>query len=101
MFEYWQRFVNTQIDGYDNIDEHRSPSHYNWLGQGFGYSGLSIVVTSARHSLRVQGVVNESDKIQTVETFDWLEAHKDNIQSSVAVPILWQRNPEKTGFWLC
>lgn len=95
MFEFWKRFINTQIEGCENIYEHRSPSYYSWLGQGFGYSGLSIVVNIARNFIRVQVDINESNKTKTLETFDWLEEHKNSIQESVSEPILWQRNPNK------
>ena len=70
-----------------------SPSSYNWVGTGAGYSGLGYNYSVTQHATQVELYIDRGKdaKEENKAIFDSLAAHKEEVEAVFGEPLEWER----------
>ncbi len=72
-----------------------SPSRDSWINGSFGVGGFSIACVGNYDFVRVEICLSSGDRKRNKEAFDYLLAHKDEIESKVGVSLNWDRRDNR------
>lgn len=68
-----------------------NPSKQNWITGFFGISGFGICCVANYESARVEVFMSNADREFNKAKYDGLIKHKDEIESALGVPLVWNR----------
>ena len=71
-----------------------NPSKENWICGFFGVRGFSINCVANYDSARVELWMGKPDKEANKKAFDMLYNHKNEIESSLGISLIWNRNDD-------
>lgn len=81
-----------QAHGENGSFSNVNPSKDNWINGFFGISGFNICCIANYDSARVEVYFGKSNKEANKKAFDNLLTHKNEIESTLEVPLIWNRN---------
>ena len=70
------------------------PSKENWISGFFGVSGFSLNCVANYDCARVELWIGKPEKDVNKKTFDMLYNHKNEIESSLGISLIWNRNDD-------
>ena len=98
---YWT-FALPQIQsafGPNNTFCNVNPQASNWISGFFGIGGFNVTCTANYDCARVQFYLGKSDKKKNKEAFDFLYAHKEEIETKLDANLKWVRaNDNKASY---
>ncbi|MDO5403451.1 MAG: DUF4268 domain-containing protein, partial [Eubacteriales bacterium] len=71
-----------------------NPSKENWINGFFGVSGFNISCIANFDSARVDLYLGKAKKEENKKAFDMLMSHKDDIEKSLGVSLIWSRGDD-------
>ena len=71
-----------------------NPSRENWISGFFGVSGFNISCVANYDLARVDLYLGKSKKEDNKKVYDSIYQHKDEIESILGVPLIWNRNDD-------
>ena len=71
-----------------------NPSRENWISGFFGVSGFNISCVANYDLARVDLYLGKSKKEDNKKVYDSIYQHKDEIESTLGVPLIWNRNDD-------
>jgi len=78
------------------------PSKMNWISGFFGIGGFSIVCVANYDEARVELTLAKSDAARNKSAYDFLWAHKAEIETQMDIPLSWQRmDDKKSSYVVC
>ncbi|MGN0667133.1 MAG: DUF4268 domain-containing protein, partial [Huintestinicola sp.] len=83
-----------QAHGENGSFSNVNPSKDNWINGFFGISGFNICCVANYDSARVEVYFGKSNKEANKKAFDNLLTHKNEIESTLGVPLIWNRNDD-------
>lgn len=92
--EFWREFI-LYSKAHNGIYASSKPSTHDWLGRRtLGIKGAGLSVILGKKVCRCEIYINTGDKAQNKQTFDYLYAHRSEINKRIP-DIVWQRLDEK------
>ena len=93
---YWEFAlpIIKQAHGEKGAFSNVSPTKDNWLNGSFGISGFRICCVANYDSARVEMYLGKSDKETNKKTFDDLLKHKNIIETTLGMALVWDRNDD-------
>lgn len=93
---YWAYALNLiqSAHGHDGSFCNVKPSKDNWINGFFGISGFSICCVANYDSARVEIYMGKANKEVNKAAFDYLLAHRCNIEAALGVELIWARNDD-------
>ena len=88
---YAQDFIKKAHQG-EKCFAKRKPTKDNWFDSAIGVRGCWISCIVNYNTARVELVLGSSQKEKNKETFDYLCEHKDTIEKTLGVQLVWDRN---------
>jgi len=82
-----EKFASAGSDTFNNVNS----SIENWIAGFFGVGGFNITCAANFDSARVQFYLGKTSKEKNKEAFDFLYAHKSEIESKLGVQLKWER----------
>lgn len=83
-----------QAHGESNIFSNVNPSKENWISGFIGISGFSLTCVANYDSARVELYFGKAKKEENKKAFDAVFLHKDVIEASLGVNLIWSRGDE-------
>ena len=71
-----------------------NPSKDNWINGFFGISGFNICCVANYDSARVEVYFGKSNKEANKKAFDNLLTHKNEIEATLGISLIWNRNDD-------
>ena len=72
-----------------------NPTKANWINGYFGIGGIEIVCVANMDCARVEICIMKSIKEENKKIFDRLINHKEAIENSMGIPLIWDRGEDK------
>lgn len=94
--KYWAYALEPikEAHGEDGSFGNVNPSKENWISGFFGVSGFNISCIANFDSARVDLYLGKAKKEENKKTFDMLMTHKDNIEKTLGVSLVWSRGDD-------
>ena len=86
--------------GSDSIFSNVNPQTSSWVSGFFGVGGFNVTCTANYDCARVQLYLGKSDKAKNKEAFDLLYKHKDEIEESLGVSLIWARADDNKASYI-
>ncbi len=80
--------------GKDGLFDNVNPSKENWISGFFGISGFNISCIANFDSARVDLYLGKVKKEENKKTFDMLMMHKDDIEKTLGISLVWSRGDD-------
>ena len=72
-----------------------NPTKANWINGYFGIGGIEIACVANMDCVRVEICIKKSIKEENKKIFDRLINHKEAIENSMGIPLIWDRGEDK------
>ena len=94
--KYWTyalKYIKETV-GKDGPFNNVNPSKEYWISGFFGIGGFNISCVAKNDSARVDLYLGKSKKEENKKAFDILAAHKDDIERTLGVSLIWNRGED-------
>lgn len=101
---YWTFAAPIIKKAYEDTEHHCfagcTTTKCNWITGSFGMSGFYLTCVSNRDQARVELVLTKANKDTNKEAFDFLLAHKTEIEQALGTAVEWLRLDEKKSSYI-
>lgn len=90
---FWKQFIQTKIEGYENIYESKNATSNNGIGQETKLSGVSVYVNLNLNKINVTLVIHSNSIEESKNIFEFLEQKSHELQKDFSERIFWKKKP--------
>ncbi len=100
--KYWAFALDYihEAHGTNGTFRYVGPSKENWITGALGISGFGICCVANYDQARVDLTLSKSDKEKNKSAFDYLLAHKTQIEAQLGTQVEWQRSEDTKGSYI-